>query len=320
MEQYPKTYCVTHKDFNTRMNSRSGGIFTAISDYVLKCNGAVCGAVIGDDFLVHHEIAWDQEGRDRFRGSKYIQSDIGNCFLQIKQILEKGKWVLFSGTGCQSAALLRFLNGVNTEKLITLDVVCHGVPSPLIWQDYLEEEKKKHGAIHGVEFRNKKDFGWHDHYSTVYTDKGKYHSEQFTKLFYNHYILRPSCSECPFTTPVRKTDFTIADFWDVGTACPEMEDNYGVSLVFIQNERAERIFELIKADVNWKETDLQKSIASQPMLREPSKAPADRALFWNDYKENGYSYVAEKYGCNATKSAIKREVKVLLRKLNLRKI
>lgn len=309
--KHPKVYAVKHKDESIRAASRSGGIFTAISDQVLSEGGVVYGCVLTDDFTAVHIRAENAEERNRMRGSKYIQSKLGDTFGNVKTDLDAEKRVLFSGTSCQVAGLKQFL-GKEYEKLFCVDIVCHGVPSKKIWNAYLSwQEKKNHSKIVAVDFRNKKDFGWHDHVETVYFENGKSASSRvFKKLFYGHAALRPSCYECPYKSVKHPGDITIADYWGIERAAVEFDDNKGVSLVLINNENGEKVFERVKDQLTWKQTRLEDSL--QPPLVAPFPRPENREKFWSDFNDRSFGYIAEKYGGYG----LKNNVKDLLRKIN----
>ena len=169
----PKVYAVKHKDEATRVASRSGGIFTALSDQVLSNGGVVYGCVLTDKFDAVHIRADNEKDRNRMRGSKYIQSKLGDTFKSVKADLDAQNSVLFSGTSCQVAGLKKYL-GKEYDNLFCVDIVCHGVPSKKVWNAYLRWQKQKnHSEIAIVDFRNKKDFGWHDHVETLYFENGK---------------------------------------------------------------------------------------------------------------------------------------------------
>lgn len=138
-----------------RKNSTSGGIFSAISKYVLDNNGLICGAIYDDNLKVIHEIVDNIENLKKINGSKYVQSDMKDNFKKIKKYLEDGKLVLFSGTPCQVSGLNSFL-GKEYENLYTCDIVCHGVPSPKVFEKYKKElEKAKNSEIININFRDK---------------------------------------------------------------------------------------------------------------------------------------------------------------------
>ena len=163
----PDAYAVRHKDVNEIEKSRSGAAFVAISDYILENGGVVYGAGYAKHFRVIHKRATTKEERDEFRGSKYVQSDMNNVFRQVKEDLKNGLVVLFSGTPCQTSGLNAFVGKKLRENLFLVDIVCHGVPSPYIWEDYLCYLEKKQGSeIYWVNFRDKQEFGWTAHKET----------------------------------------------------------------------------------------------------------------------------------------------------------
>ena len=160
-------YAARHKDMKEVETSRSGAAFVAISDWVLKQGGVVYGAGYADHFRVVHKRAVTKEERDEFKGSKYVQSDLQGVFRQVKQDLKDGRIVLFSGTPCQTAGLHSFIGKRLRKNLYLVDIVCHGVPAPYIWRDYLASLEKKAGSeICWVNFRDKQMFGWAAHKET----------------------------------------------------------------------------------------------------------------------------------------------------------
>lgn len=164
----PLAFAARHKDIDEVMKSRSGAAFVAISDYILEQGGVVYGAGYKDHFCVVHKRATTKEERDEFRGSKYVQSDLTGVFRSVKEDLKKGLTVLFSGTPCQTAGLNSFVGKKLRENLVLIDIVCHGVPGPYVWREYLAYLERKHGAkISSVDFRDKRKFGWKAHNETV---------------------------------------------------------------------------------------------------------------------------------------------------------
>lgn len=291
----PKTFAVQHRNENIRAASRSGGIFTALSDYTLEQGGIVYGCVLTEIFEAVHVRAESKQERDRMRGSKYIQSRMNDTYKNVKSDLEAGRRVLFSGTSCQVDGLKKYL-GREYEDLFFVDIVCHGVPSPKVWKTYLAwQGEKKRSEVRAADFRNKKNFGWRDHVETLCLGNGRVvHSKIFTTLFYEHSILRPCCYKCPYKAVMHPGDITIADYWGIEKAAPEFDDNKGVSLVLVNNEKGEEIFNIIKTQIKWKETKLEDSI--QPPLRAPFPEPQNRKNFWIDFKNRDFAYIARKYG------------------------
>ena len=238
-----KSYIVKQKDLDSRMLSRSGGIFAAISDQVLAQGGVIYGAGMDKNFNVVHKRAVNATERDELRGSKYVQSDMHNAYRLACEDLKAGRLVLFTGTPCQVDGIKALCPKGCEEHLICMDIVCHGVPSPRVWNDYKAYvERKYHGKIEKIDFRNKERFGWSDHWETV-TINGKEHDSQvYMKMFYEHTFLREACYVCPYKNLQRISDISIADAWGVETANPEFDDNRGVSLVLINTLKGEKWF------------------------------------------------------------------------------
>lgn len=283
-----RTYAVKYDNEAIVSESRSGGVFTAISDCFLE-NGVVYGCVLDETFKAIHVRAETRSERDKMRGSKYVQSSMGESFKQIKEDLEKGKLVLFSGTSCQVAGLKNFLQK-EYLNLMCIDIVCHGVPSPKVWNKYLEWQSKGK-RIDKVNFRNKKKYGWRDHIETVVVEETAIDSKVWTNLFYGGNILRPSCYECPYKSIYHPGDITIADYWGIEKIAPELDDNNGVSLVLINTEKGQEYFEKIKKNIRWKETKIEDSM-QRAFVRSEYK-PIIRDEFWKDFKSKNLVILQE---------------------------
>ncbi len=312
--EIPEVYAVKHQSDKVIAASRSGGIFTAISDWILEQKGVVYGCVLTEDFQAVHTRAETQEERNAMRGSKYIPSSLGDTFRLIKQDLQEKRSVLFTGTSCQVAGLKKFL-GEDYDNLFCMDIVCHGVPSPEVWNRYLNwQERKHHAKISSVNFRNKKDFGWREHVETLNFTNGKsVNSRIFTKLFYNHAVLRPSCYECPFKQIMHPGDITIADYWGIEKAAPDFDDNKGVSLVLVNNEKGKSVFESVHDSLRYKQTKLEDSM--QPPLKAPFPRPDFRDRFWKDFSEKDFTWIAKKYGEFGLRNRMKKLAVRIRRKL-----
>lgn len=310
----PEVFAVQHKDENVRAASRSGGIFTALSDYVLEQEGIIYGCVLTENFEAVHVRADSKYERDRMRGSKYIQSKMNDTYKNVKHDLEANRKILFSGTSCQVAGLKGYL-GREYNNLFYLDIVCHGVPSPKVWKAYLAWwEAKNRSKVKAVDFRIKKDFGWRDHVETLYLENGQtVNSKVFTTLFYGHNILRPCCYECLYKSVMHPGDITIADYWGIEKAASDFDDNKGVSLVLINNEKGKEVFDAIKGRVKWQETRLEDSM--QPPLIAPFPKPRNRKNFWNDFENKDFNYIVNQYGGKGIKNKIKNALRKIKRKL-----
>lgn len=294
--QIPDVYGARHKDMDEVMKSRSGAAFVAISDYVLKQGGVVYGVGYKDHFRVAHKRASTKEERDEFRGSKYVQSDLKDIFKQVKEDLKNGLTVLFSGTGCQCAGLNAYVGKKLRENLILVDIVCHSVPGPYLWRDYIcWLEKRYSSEIVSVNFRNKMKYGWRGHIETYIFDNGKeYSCNVFTNLFTSCLVLRPSCSKCHFCNTTRPSDITLADFWDRGHNFPDInKDNKGESLLLINTEKGREIFDAVKDKLDHFPTTTDKVM--QTHLREPSKIHPQAKQFAEYYEKYGFERTMERY-------------------------
>lgn len=301
-------YIVKHKNMQIRLASRSGGVFTALSDAWLSRGGVIYGCVLDENLKACHVRASSPAERDCMRGSKYVQSDMGRCFSEIKKDLNAGKYVLFSGTSCQVAGLRAFL-GERQDKLLCIDIVCHGVPSPLVWSDYLNYWRNKTGKeIVSVDFRNKKKYGWASHIETIALPDKKIDTRIFTELFYQHRILRPSCYQCPYKSLNHPGDITIADAWGVQKANPDFDDNKGVSLIMVNTSLGEDVLRYVKRDCDIEDVDIEQYM-QEPLVR-PYDEPSDREAFWDEYLRVPFSKIAKKY----TEAAFHRKVRLWLRK------
>ncbi len=302
----PDIYAVKHKDDDVRMNSRSGGFFTALSDFVLDRGGVVYGCILTDTFEAVHIRADSRKVRDAMRGSKYVQSRMQDVFAEVKKDLQDDqRWVLFTGTPCQVSGLKGFLHG-DYERLILADILCHGVASPKVWRQYLAWQEEKHGACTGVDFRDKKDFGWADHVETLRFGDQSVHSQVFTFIYYGHWALRPCCYQCPFRSLHREGDVSMADYWEIDRAYPGFNDNKGVSLVFINRDKGAKIFDAVKEDLEWKQTRLEDS--TRPSMLHPFPEPKDRSLFWKDFLHGSFGKVVRKYTGHGLLSRLSRKV------------
>lgn len=259
-----KIYAIKNNDEVQRLASSSGGVFTLLAQQVINKNGIVFGSKFDENWDVIHDYTDTIEGLSAFRGSKYVQSKIGETFKQAEHFLKKGKLVLFSGTSCQISGLQLYL-GQNYDNLLTVDVVCHGVPSPKIWRMYLDEKVRQYCVannvsdfihetegrkfIKHVNFRDKST-GWKKFCFSlsfissiqaeekVLTLSETFTQNTFMKGFLANLYLRPSCYQCPAKKHTSRSDITIADFWGIDKLYPSFDDNRGVSLVLYNTQKA----------------------------------------------------------------------------------
>ena len=245
-----------------RIESSSGGIFTLIAEAIIDEGGIVFGAAFADDFKsVHHICVEKKCDLAKLRGSKYVQSTINNTYTQVKEYLDSGRTVLFTGTPCQIGGLYSFLRKTY-DNLYTQDIICHGVPSPMVWKKYVEErEDKATSKTQQLSFRHKK-YGWKK-FSIIFefSNCKKYlkslHEDSFMKAFLSNICLRPSCYSCSFKSLNRQADITLADFWGVQFVLPEMDDDKGTSLVIINSTKGARLFSSISSKIIYKVVDIE---------------------------------------------------------------
>lgn len=287
-------YAVKSSDDTIRQQSSSGGFFSLLADYVLTNGGVVYGAAFDAAFNVCHTRVDNIEDLYKLRGSKYVQSRIGQTFRECKDDLKAGKLVLFTGTPCQISALGHFLRK-DYDNLIKVEVVCHGVPSPMIYQQYLKETVIKDvedRKITKVNFRTKLG-SWKKYFFTVeYKDCGEICEYKecvtdslYMKGFLSDLYIRPSCFECPAKKFTSGADFTIADFWGQEYTFPEFDDDKGVSAVFANTVKAQEVFNKISAVVL--EKHFADFIRYNPSLQKSPVQTYSYGKFWKLYTKTG---------------------------------
>ena len=224
-----KVYALIHRDEDVRSHSSSGGAFSAIAEYVLEQGGVVFGAAFDEKFDVCHICVDKAEELYKLRGSKYVQSRIGDTYRQAKEKLQQGRLVFFTGTACQTSGLLGYL-GRDYENLITQDLICHGVPSPLAWRKYIRlSQRRAKSPVEHIFFRDKK-FGWHNWHVNFRFRSGEsryldQRSDMMVSAFLTGSCSRKSCYDCPFKQKYRLADITLADYWGIEKIAPELDDD-----------------------------------------------------------------------------------------------
>lgn len=293
----PAAYVAAHAD-SIRQASSSGGLFTALSDYILKQGGAVFGAVLGEDFTVRHEMAQTPESRDRMRDSKYVQSDIRSCFPAIADCLSAGRPVLFTGTPCQTAAVYRvFSKQEHFDKLLLCDVICHGVPSPEVWRRYVRQlQRETRGTIDRLRFRDKR-AGWACRCVTIdETVRGRPRTrfdDRYFRLYFSGLLSRPACHRCVFTTTERSSDITIGDAWDFADDELPVNREAGLSLVLCSTSKGQAALDAVFRSICHLPVALEACRQSQ--LHAPSPEGQERAAFWKDLASRPFRKVLQRY-------------------------
>ena len=218
------------------------------------------------------------------------------CLAWLKENPEK--LLLFVGMGCQVAAFGRFvrLHGL-ADRVILVDIICHGSPSPRIWEEYVRhEETRLGGKAQNVRFKDKRQ-GWANPTAVMEIDGREQRLEPYVRLFYSRCTLRPACHNCPYASVHRDTDMTIGDYWGIEKVMPDFYDPMGNSLILIHSSRGQSVFEEVKAELEYRESSIRDCL--QPNLERPTPVSENRGTFWKDYREGGIDMIVEKYGCIA---------------------
>ena len=292
----PAAFAAWNRDDSIRRDSTSGGAFTALADYVLEGGGIVYGAAFDGRQHLRHVACFRKEDLWRLRGAKYVQSDLGETFQEIRTALES-RTVLFSGTPCQVDGLYRYL-GRRPENLITCDLVCHGVPSPGVWEDMARSiEQRRHKGLQAVRFRNKVT-GWkNSHFTTVYddgsVDSAPLFRTEYGRAFGRALFLRPSCHRCAYTNLNRPGDFTLGDFWGLRPdELPEQQEK-GVNLLLVNTAHGSHIFDQLP--LGRQAFPIERAVAGNPRLASPIEQPPDRTAFFAAYALEPFDQVRKKF-------------------------
>lgn len=290
----PRAFAARHKDIKEVGRSRSGAVFVALTDTLLKENGIIYGAGFDTQFRVCHRRATTAEERDVFRGSKYAQSSVQGIYSSVLADLKDGRKVLFSGTPCQVFALSQIVQKVLRPNLVLVDIICHGVASPALWDNWLEFlcgfERKN---LQSVNFRDKGIFGWDGlHRESFIFEDGKPRTYPFT--YYQPFLIRDACHSCPFASSFRFSDVTLGDFWGYKKVVPHFPNaDKGTSLVLINTEKGHDIFLASSLSLIYEEVPLENCL--QPNLKNPTKEDPRHKQFVADYKDKGFTYVRKHY-------------------------
>jgi coenzyme F420-reducing hydrogenase beta subunit len=306
-----RVYAGRVKDYDALMCSSSGGAFKVISDYFLLNGCAIVCAVY--DYDIHEtrfKLITSEASRDAARGSKYMQSKPGEIFKEsvawLKQNPEKS--LLFVGMGCQAEGFRKFeeVKGLR-DRVYIVDIICHGSPSPKLWREYAALiENKNHGKISYLSFKDKRN-GWNAPTAFVQINGEEMPIKDYVRIFYNCCALRPSCHVCPFVTTERKTDLTIGDFWHIEESIPDFYDKNGTSIFLIHTDRGAELFERIKDDLDYRESNVKQ--CWQTNLEKPTPISEHRVEFWRDYNNKGINHIMKKYGTTPIMTRVKNKVR-----------
>lgn len=282
-------------DRKERGRSASGGLFYTIASYVIKHGGIVFGSVYEDNLKVKHVCARTLQEVQAMRGSKYVQSDLGTVFKEVKDELKKGTLVYFTGVGCQVAGLYAFLRK-DYDNLITSDIVCHGVPSQKLFDIHLKYLNDKYKSkVKQYSFRDSR--YWLIREKAIYADgKESYEYDgnmsPYLYAFGLGYTYRYSCFNCKFAKIPRQGDISLADFWGVGETAPQIDTSKGVSLILVNNEKGEKLWNEIKQRLVLKKSTLEAASKHNPNVIRSTKEPEFRKKFFKILEKDGYAKMA----------------------------
>lgn len=292
-----------------RLSSSSGGAFSEIALPILEQGGVVFGCILNKDFKAIHSFIENPADLHQLQRSKYVQSYVGNTFQEVRKFLRQGRKVLFSGTPCQIAGLYSFLKKTY-DNLYTVDLICHGVPSPALWEEYKKYiSKKENITINSILFRDKS-ISWIFYRTLIkgYTPKGKektiklsYYKDLWTRTFLSDYYLRESCYQCPYCSTKRIADFTVADWWGYKATTPK-DSKYqkkGVSLIFINTEKGKSL--KIKDRMYLNPRSIKEAILTNPSLLHAYGKPDKYNIYRDLYPSQNFENIA---------NSILKEVKI----------
>ena len=277
-------YAAINSDNDERYKSSSGGVFWMLAKQIINYGGVIFGAAFNEDWMVIHSSATTMEEVRKFQGSKYVQSRVSGCYKEAEIALKQGKKVLFSGTACQIAGLKGYLKK-EYDNLLLVDVICHGVPSPGIWNRYLIQLKEDR-TITDLNFRDKSN-GWKDYCFSAQFSDGSVKTESHLKnLFMQGFIknlyLRPSCYHCKLKGGRCGCDITLGDFWGVETVLPQIDTREGVSFIIVNTEKGLKYIQTIE---NKWPVSYEQGVKGNPCLESPVAETKWRKYFFTTYKQ-----------------------------------
>lgn len=287
MEQ---AFLFINRDEYDRNLSSSGGFFKALSDVVLENGGVVCGAAFSDDFMVEHRCVQKKEDLYPLLGSKYVQSNLKNVLSEIRSFLQERRYVLFAGTSCQVAGLKNYLQDIKCDKLLTIDLICAGVPSQKAWKSYVEEY---HGdeEIRYIQFRYSVK-GWWEWGLRVQYAHSDYWKENrfedpFLKMFLKYISVNSTCYNCKYREKRKYSDFYIGDAWNINRIRTNMDDDRGITSVFVNTEKGKKFLEKIQ-NAHCFEMSLEDALRYREDLLQGKEIPEERKCFFEELAEEGF--------------------------------
>lgn len=287
LNEAPETWAAIGNDEAIREQSSSGGVFQLLAADVIQRGGIVFGAAFDEEWEVHHTSAEKVNDLEKLRMSKYLQSRVEDNYKKVKEELQKNREVLFVGTPCQTVGLRNFLKK-EYSNLTVLDFICHGVPSPAVWRQYLKERVGDLKEIRKISFRDKR-ISWERYLLSFFlksdnkTLSAEVGTDIYLKGFLHNLYLRPSCHECKFRCQNRPTDITLADFWGVKDVVPEMYDGKGTSLLFAHSEKGRALIQHL--NIKRKQVSFAQGVQYNPSMLYPTQPSPHRTEFFLNFQE-----------------------------------
>ena len=291
----PACYAFMHQDDEIRRSSSSGGVFTLAADYVLEQGGCVCGVELTEDMYVRHTIVETKEQLARLRGSKYVQSNTGDCYRRIKELLQTGRLVLFTGTPCQCAGLRNFLQK-DYDNLLVIDLICHGAPSLMVFHKYLADY---YGLENVKDFKFRtKEFGYNSFHQSAFLKDGtkvdgNIRFDAYEKIMHSGISLKAVCGDCMFAPAPRQGDLTMGDFWGVSKHNPAFNDNLGTSCLLVNNHKGEAFLQKIREKTKLLEQVPYEVARQNNRFGRKMHIPAGRSWLFNMMKTQSIDKAAE---------------------------
>lgn len=318
----PEVYAAWNLDEKIRINSTSGGIFSALAKAFIAHGGIVVGAQYDKQFNVSHVMVSNLSGMPKLRQSKYAQSNLGQIFKKIKENLEQEHLVLFCGTPCQSAGLQAYLHK-NYSNLYCCDFICRGVISPKVYQKFLSDIGQEHGSdISAVQFKNK-DYGWNG-FSTklTFADGSIYQKNRSEDYYMRGYLkhnlyLRPSCHQCHYKSFPRISDLSLGDFWGIGNYDIGLDDDKGTSVVLVNSEKGQKLLEWMKKDIFMEQRTLEEVLSGNSCLLNSAPEGEFRSYFFDHMERMSFQRLIDKIERKAEHLSIAQRVLRALHNIKL---
>ena len=316
IENEPQAFACYNKDEKIRLESSSGGLFTLIAEQIIDAGGVVFGVGLGKDLTAMHSYVETKEKLREFRGSKYVQSKIGETYEQAKAFLKQGRQVLFTGTPCQITGLKSYLQQ-DYDNLFCIDIICHGVPSPKVWQKYISYQENRVGSqVKSASFRDKNK-GWKKFSMSLLFNNATLHKQTLDKdlylqAFLKNSCLRPSCYDCNFKTLHRQSDITLADFWGIQNILPKLDDDKGTSLIFVNSNKGKSMFDKIVNEIIFEQVDINRAIHDNTAAIKSVGHNPNREKFFKEVDMLAFDKLVNKYCSDSLSVKIKSKARTIV--------